>query len=97
MKLIKKNHPSLNPLYIFISPPSIASLKTRLSGRGTETDSSMSARLNAAIGELEYAKEQGAFDLVVVNDELERAYQVLKRVIVEGKREGDELPKFDQE
>ncbi|GAA5878542.1 hypothetical protein JCM16303_002116 [Sporobolomyces ruberrimus] len=97
VKLIKKNHPSLNPLYIFISPPSIASLKTRLSGRGTETDSSMSARLNAAIGELEYAKEQGAFDLVVVNDELERAYQVLKRVIVEGKREGDELPKFDQE
>ncbi|GAA5943440.1 guanylate kinase [Sporobolomyces koalae] len=97
VKLIKKNHPSLNPLYIFISPPSIASLKTRLTGRGTETDSSMAARLSAAIGELEYAKEQGAFDVVVVNDELERAYQVLKGVICEGNTTGDRLPEFSNE
>ncbi|GAA5840356.1 hypothetical protein JCM3766R1_001466 [Sporobolomyces carnicolor] len=95
VKLIKKNHPALNPLYIFISPPSLASLKTRLTGRGTETDESMNSRLQAAIGELEYAKEAGSFDLVVVNDELERAYAVLRSVIVDGKRQGDELPKFD--
>lgn len=93
--MIKKNHPALNPLYIFISPPSLASLKTRLTGRGTETDESMNSRLQAAIGELEYAKEAGSFDLVVVNDELERAYAVLRSVIVDGKRQGDELPKFD--
>jgi guanylate kinase len=87
----------LNPLYIFISPPSLSSLRTRLTGRGTESDSSLQARLSAAIGELEYAKEKGAFDLVVVNDDLERAYQVLKGVIVEGKREGDDLPDFEKE
>jgi guanylate kinase len=87
----------LNPLYIFISPPSLSSLRTRLTGRGTESDSSLQARLSAAIGELEYAKEKGAFDLVVVNDDLERAYQVLKGVIVEGKREGDDLPDFKKE
>lgn len=97
VKLIKANHPSLNPLYIFISPPSIASLKTRLTGRGTETEESMQARLGAAIGELEYAKEKGAFDVVVVNDELERAYKVLRGVIVEGKEEGDKLPEFEKE
>ena len=56
----------------------------------------MSARLSAAIGEVEYAKT-GAFDVVVVNDDLERAYGVLKDVIVEGKEQGDKLPAFDQE
>ncbi|GAA6063126.1 hypothetical protein JCM10212_002329 [Sporobolomyces blumeae] len=96
VKLIKANHPYLNPLYVFISPPSIASLKTRLTGRGTETESSMSARLAAAIGELEYAKS-GAFDVVVVNDDLERAYGVLKGVVCEGKRDGDRLPDFAAE
>lgn len=94
VKLIKSNHPSLNPLYIFISPPSLSSLQTRLTGRGTETPSSLSARLTAAIGEVDYAKT-GAFDLVVVNDELERAYGVLRGIVVEGKEEGDKLPSFD--
>ncbi|GAA6020949.1 hypothetical protein JCM11491_001558 [Sporobolomyces phaffii] len=95
VKLIKKNHASLNPLYVFISPPSLASLKTRLTGRGTESPESMHARLSAAIGELAYAQEPGAFEIVVVNDELERAYGVLRSVIVDGNREGDKLPKFD--
>ncbi|GAA5910963.1 hypothetical protein JCM6882_006731, partial [Rhodosporidiobolus microsporus] len=97
VKLIKKNHPYLNPLYVFISPPSLSSLKTRLTGRGTESAESMSARLAAAVGELEYAKS-GAFDVVVVNDELERAYKVLREVVVEGKTEGaDRLPDFAAE
>ncbi|BGP39903.1 guanylate kinase [Rhodotorula kratochvilovae] len=97
VKLIKANHAYLNPLYVFISPPSLASLKTRLTGRGTESESSMAARLAAAVGELEYAKS-GAFDVVVVNDELERAYEVLKKVVVEGKTDGgDKLPDFAAE
>lgn len=55
----------------------------------------MSARLAAAVGELDYAKS-GAFDVVVVNDDLERAYNVLKQVIIEGKTEaGDKLPDFE--
>lgn len=55
----------------------------------------MSARLAAAVGELDYAKS-GAFDVVVVNDDLERAYNVLKQVIIEGKTEaGDKLPHFE--
>lgn len=97
VKLIKANHPYLNPLYVFISPPSLASLKTRLTGRGTESDASMAARLAAAVGELDYAKS-GAFDVVVVNDDLERAYRALKQVIVEGKTDaGDRLPDFAAE
>mgnify|MGYP003874550677 CR=1 FL=1 len=97
VKLIKANHPHLDPLYVFISPPSLSSLKARLTGRGTESESSLAARLGAAVGELEYAKS-GAFDVVVVNDELERAYDVLRRVVVD--REvgaGDRLPDFAAE
>lgn len=36
VKLIKENHPQLDPVFLFISPPSFASLKERLTGRGTE-------------------------------------------------------------
>lgn len=93
VKLIKANHPSLNPLYVFISPPSIASLKSRLTGRGTENETSLAARLAAATGELDYART-GAFDVVVVNDDLERAYGVLKKVVIDGEPKGDELPQF---
>ncbi|KAK4056037.1 guanylate kinase [Microbotryomycetes sp. JL221] len=97
VKLIKANHPHLNPIYIFVSPPSLASLRERLSGRGTETDSAMQSRLAAAIGEIEYAKT-GAFDVVVVNDDLERAYGVLRQVVVQGKTDaGDKLPEFGDE
>ncbi|KAL8280623.1 hypothetical protein RQP46_006946 [Phenoliferia psychrophenolica] len=95
VRLIKAHHASLNPIYVFVSPPSIASLKERLTGRGTESEASMGARLGAAIGELEYAKT-GAFDVVVVNDDLERAYGVLRKVIVDGEVEGDKLPSFEE-
>ncbi|KAM0787514.1 hypothetical protein ACM66B_003586 [Microbotryomycetes sp. NB124-2] len=95
VKLIKANHPHLNPIYIFVAPPSLKSLRERLSGRGTETDEAMQARLAAAVGEIEYAKT-GAFDIVVVNDELDRAYGVLRKVVVDGETSGgDKLPEFD--
>lgn len=73
----------------------MSSLRTRLTGRGTESDESLSARLAAAVGELEYAQQPGAFDVVVVNDQLDRAYGVLKDVIIDGKTDGgDRLPDF---
>lgn len=96
VRLIKQNHPTLNPLYIFISPPSLPTLKSRLSARGTESPESLKARLDAAIGEVDYART-GAFDLVVVNDDLERCYTVLEGILVRGVREGDGLPAFGEE
>ncbi|KAL7413627.1 guanylate kinase [Mrakia frigida] len=93
---IRTNHPHLNPIYLFISPPSFASLRTRLTSRGTESPESLQARLDAAKGELEYAvSEQGKADVVVVNDDLERAYGLFKRVAlgeVMGEGEGDSVP-----
>ncbi len=57
-------------LAIFIQAPSVAELKTRLKGRGTETQEQIDKRINKAEYELGFAKE---FDVVIMNDELNKA------------------------
>lgn len=79
VKSVKKT--MLNPLYVFIAPPSFESLKERLTGRGTETPESLEKRLSHSHAEIEYSKEKGAYDLIVVNDKLEKAYSELKSFI----------------
>lgn len=70
----------LNARFVFIAPPSIEELRSRLTGRGTETEDSLNKRIDAASAELEYAKT-GAHDLIIVNDDLEKAYQEFKDFI----------------
>ncbi|KAJ1026764.1 hypothetical protein NDA16_002061 [Ustilago loliicola] len=99
VKLIKENHPSLNPIYIFISPPSFSTLKQRLTARGTETEESVKKRLTMASKEMEYARQKGAHDWIIVNDDLERAYGLLKKAINETleKGEDDKMPAKDKD
>lgn len=85
---------NLNPIYLFISPPSLTELRSRLQGRGTETEASVAKRLATALKEIDYAKE-GAHELVIVNDDLERAYGLLKRVALGETIESDPLPALD--
>lgn len=98
VKLLKANHAYLDPLYLFISPPNLRALYDRLKGRGTETPKSVLARLKMARGEMDYAREHdgGNFDVVVVNDDVDRAYEkVFKRAIREGVQDGwkgDQIP-----
>ncbi|KDQ21106.1 hypothetical protein BOTBODRAFT_27107 [Botryobasidium botryosum FD-172 SS1] len=89
VKNVKKT--SLNPLYIFICPPSLKALAERLGGRNTETEEAKRARLAVARGEVEYAAT-GAYTTIVVNDDLERAYRVLRDALMNGSTEGDSLP-----
>lgn len=63
---------------IFIAPPDIDTLEKRLRGRGTDHDDVIRLRLNNAKEEL---KRQRDYDYLVVNDELEQAYQDLKAVV----------------
>ncbi|KAF9078086.1 guanylate kinase [Rhodocollybia butyracea] len=86
---------SLNPVYCFISPPSLTALRDRLQQRGTETDASVQKRLTTALKEIEYAKEPGVHDLVIINDDLERAYQLFKKVAIGQAVAGDKLPLLD--
>lgn len=48
--------PPLHPVYLFLSPPSVGELKSRLAGRGTESAESLGKRLAAAKKELQYAQ-----------------------------------------
>lgn len=52
VKQIKKS--SLNPLFIFIKPPSVEELEKRLIGRKTETTDSLKRRLSCAQSEIEF-------------------------------------------
>ena len=66
---IKKKYAE-NALSIFILPPSIEDLDKRLHARGTDTPDMIERRLAKALSELEFASE---FDVVILNDELEKA------------------------
>jgi guanylate kinase len=65
---------------IFIEPPSLDTLRVRLSERGTETQASLEERLAKARYELSFSHE---FDQIVVNDDLEVAYAAVKKLVVD--------------
>ncbi|CAJ1060638.1 PREDICTED: guanylate kinase-like [Xyrichtys novacula] len=73
----------LNPIYISIQPPSMEILEKRLRDRQTETEESLQKRLEAARIDMELSKEPGVFDVVIINDDLERAYEELKEILNE--------------
>lgn len=65
-------------LSIFIEPPSIDELKRRLVSRGTESDSSLSARINKAGYEISFSH---SFHKVIVNDDLEKAKKEAEAIV----------------
>lgn len=72
----------LNARFLFLAPPSIEALRSRLEGRGTETPESLEKRISAAAAEMAYA-ETGAHDKVIINDDLDKAYKELREFILE--------------
>ncbi|PCH44404.1 guanylate kinase [Wolfiporia cocos MD-104 SS10] len=85
---------NLNPVYLFISPPSLTALRSRLRARGTESEASVAKRLATALKEIEYAKE-GAHEYVIVNDDLDRTYDLFRRVALGEEIVSDSLPPLD--
>ena len=74
---VKKSH--LKPHYIFVSPPSMEVLEKRLRGRGTEKEEDVQRRLAGAAKEMEYGSVEGNFDLVLVNDDLQKTFEKLAK------------------
>ena len=68
----------VNSLSLFIEPPSVEELKTRLESRGTETAESLGARINKAAYELSF-KEQ--FNKHIINDDLQRACAEVEKIV----------------
>lgn len=75
-----------NAVFILIVPPSIAELEKRLRLRNTDSESVIQLRLRNAVGEL---KHYDNFDYIVVNDDLERALDDLKSIIIAEQRRTD--------
>ena len=65
---------------IFIIPPSYEELRARLTGRGTESEEVIAARLKTAEEELSY---QDRFDYVVINDDADRAANEVLSIITD--------------
>lgn len=68
---------------IFVLPPDVDTLVSRLTGRGTEEPAEVARRLRTALEELQAVE---VFDYVVVNDDLERCLATI-RAIAEGEIE----------
>ncbi|MDR2727077.1 MAG: guanylate kinase [Deltaproteobacteria bacterium] len=64
-------------LLVFCFPPSLAVLETRLRGRGTDSEDAILRRLKAARQEIAHAHW---FDVWIVNDDLDEAYDLLRAV-----------------
>jgi guanylate kinase len=64
---------------VFILPPSFAELERRLRGRATEDEATTVRRLQNARMEIEH---YGLFDYVIMNDDLDRAYDHLRAVVL---------------
>jgi guanylate kinase len=73
---VKKKFP--NGVFIFLIPPSLDELRSRILGRGSETEESFNRRFGAASDEMSYISE---YDYVVVNDEVEKASEKIKAII----------------
>jgi guanylate kinase len=86
VKQVKKT--DLNARFLFLAPPSMEELEKRLRSRGTENEDSLQQRLKQAKNELEFSKEEGVHDKIVVNDDLETAYKELESWIVDGGKYG---------
>lgn len=73
---VKQRRP--DALMIFLVPPSWEELERRLRSRGTEDESTLRQRLHTAREEL---AQQERFDLVIVNDDVDRcASEVLEAI-----------------
>ncbi len=70
---------------IFILPPSLEawreSLRSRLARRGMDDPAEIERRLDQATAEIEQARQSGAYDHFVVNDDLDQAVRQLVAVI----------------
>jgi len=66
-------------LFIFLAPPSLSELKQRIVSRGTESTDLINNRMATARKEIEMME---LYDYVVENDEVEKACEKIKAIVV---------------
>jgi len=73
---IKREFP--DACLIFLMPPSLTALEERLRVRRTEGEGSLRRRLEDARREI---AEKDKFDYVIINDDLDKAYEELRQIV----------------
>ncbi|MBP1043429.1 guanylate kinase [Vagococcus sp. BWB3-3] len=67
-----------NGVFIFLTPPDLAELKSRIVGRGTDELAVIEERMEVAKAEIEMMSH---YDYAVVNDQVELAVERIKHII----------------
>lgn len=67
---------------VFVLPPSAAELKARLERRAEDSADTIIRRLRNAAEEISHWNE---YDHVIVNDDLERSFAALRRILADGR------------
>lgn len=73
---VKKENPEA--VSIFVMPPSMQELESRLRGRNTETEESIQKRLARAVEEI---KKSNEYDYIIINDTVERCAEDIACII----------------
>lgn len=66
-------------VYVFVAPPNLEELRSRITGRGTDQPGDIETRLDTARHEL---RQMARYDYLVVNDDLDEAARKLEAIIV---------------
>jgi guanylate kinase len=78
---------------VFVLPPSAAELKSRLERRAEDSAETIARRLRNAIEEIAHWNE---YDYVLVNDDLDRSFAALRRILADGRRKRMRRADMDQ-
>ena len=73
---VRREHPE--GVFIYIVPPSLGELRSRLRGRGTETDDVVEERLKKAKWEI---TQLDKYNYIVVNDDISKATDTVSSII----------------
>lgn len=68
-------------LRFFILPPTMESLRARLEGRATESESLQARRLAEADGEIAFAQSSGCYTYFITNDILQDSVERIMKII----------------
>lgn len=74
---------NLDATFVFVAPPSLKELEQRLRGRATEDEEAIKTRLENAQAEIDAKDEPNLFDAVIINDDLDTAYDQLKSLLAD--------------
>ncbi|XP_011556112.2 guanylate kinase isoform X2 [Plutella xylostella] len=81
----------LEPLLVFVMPPSVEELERRLRARNTENKAALQKRLETARKEIEFGQMPGNFHIVILNDNLDKAYSELRDFIAQNFEDKNEV------